>query len=76
MTTYQVHRFKRPDTERPRRLARKAAVCRYLDRGTMTLYRWIKDESLNFPKPIRIRGINYIDLDEVDAWLKSQVVES
>jgi predicted DNA-binding transcriptional regulator AlpA len=73
--TYQVQRFKKADQEKPRRLARKAAVCRYLGRGQMTLWRWMHDESLKFPRPICIRDVEYIDLDEIDAWLRRRVVE-
>jgi predicted DNA-binding transcriptional regulator AlpA len=72
--SYQIHRFKRPDTEQPRRLARKAGTCRYLGRSQMTLWRWMHDQSLGFPKPICIRDVEYFDLDEVDAWLKERVV--
>jgi predicted DNA-binding transcriptional regulator AlpA len=73
--SYQVHRFKPADAEKPRRIARKAATCRYLGRSQMTLWRWMHDTALNFPKPIQIRNVEYLDLDEVDAWLRQRVVK-
>jgi predicted DNA-binding transcriptional regulator AlpA len=69
----RIERFKKPDAEQPRRLARMAALCRYLGRSQMTLWRWTHDGSLNFPKPIVIRGVAYFDLDQVDLWLRERV---
>jgi predicted DNA-binding transcriptional regulator AlpA len=71
--SYTVQRFKKPDGEKPRRLARMAALCRYLNRSQMSMWRWTHDESLNFPKPIVIRRVKYYDLDEVDGWLRERV---
>ena len=34
----------------------------------MTLYRWDRDDSLNFPKPVRIRGRKYRDEAQLDAF--------
>jgi len=34
----------------------------------MGLWRWLRDESLNFPKPIYIRKRRYWDADEIDQW--------
>jgi predicted DNA-binding transcriptional regulator AlpA len=71
----RILRFKRPDAEQPRRLARKAATARYLNRGDMTLWRWMHNETLHFPKPIKIGNAEYLNLDEVDEWLRQRIVE-
>jgi hypothetical protein len=34
----------------------------------MTGWRWDHDPTLNFPKPVRIRGRKYRDADELDAF--------
>ena len=46
------------------------AVCTRYGISLMTLYRWDRDSSLGFPKPIRIRTRKYrrvVELDEFDA---------
>jgi predicted DNA-binding transcriptional regulator AlpA len=34
----------------------------------MTLWRWLQDESLGFPKPSKIRQRRYWDADEIEAF--------
>jgi predicted DNA-binding transcriptional regulator AlpA len=34
----------------------------------MTLFRWLKDEKLGFPKPIRINGRRYWRLADLQAF--------
>ena len=41
----------------------------------MTTWRWGKNPELNFPKPAIINNIPYFDFDEVDAWMRSRVVD-
>jgi predicted DNA-binding transcriptional regulator AlpA len=41
----------------------------------MTLWRWDRDPSLNFPKAIRIRGRNFRRLGELRAWEAAQATE-
>jgi len=38
----------------------------------MTLWRWLKDPALNFPKPIYISKRRYWRFEEVLAWMESQ----
>jgi hypothetical protein len=38
----------------------------------MTLWRWKNDPNLNFPAPAVIRGVDYNNLDAVDAWMEAQ----
>jgi predicted DNA-binding transcriptional regulator AlpA len=39
----------------------------------MTLWRWLQDESLGFPKPTMIRGRRYWDADSVEAFRNRMV---
>jgi predicted DNA-binding transcriptional regulator AlpA len=34
----------------------------------MTLWRWLRDPKLNFPKPITINGRRYWREDSLSAW--------
>jgi predicted DNA-binding transcriptional regulator AlpA len=43
-------------------LARELGVC------PRTLSRWLTDESVDFPKPVIIRGRNYFHRAAVEAW--------
>lgn len=40
-----------------------------------TLYRWDRNARLNFPKPIRINGRKYRDVEQLDAWDRSHGLE-
>lgn len=37
-------------------------------RSDMSLYRWLRDETLNFPKPIYINRYRYWRLADLLAW--------
>lgn len=36
----------------------------------MTLYRWEKDDALNFPQPLRIKRRKFFRVEELDTWDK------
>lgn len=38
----------------------------------MSIYRWLRDEKLHFPKPIIINRRRYWALDEIVAWERSR----
>ena len=40
----------------------------------MTLFRWINDETLNFPKPRYVRGRRYWRAEDVYAWIEREAV--
>ena len=40
--------------------------------SNVTLWRWVRDPGLNFPKPIKISRRNYFRADEIDAWIEAQ----
>lgn len=64
-----------PEPKHPPRWARNAELARYLNRTKMTVWRWQRDPELEFPQPTVINGISYTDLNEIDAWMKSLVVD-
>ena len=37
--------------------------------STMSLWRWLHDDELKFPPPVKINGRNYWKLAELRAWL-------
>jgi aromatic ring-cleaving dioxygenase len=41
---------------------------RYGNRSDMALWRWLRDEKLNFPKPLYINQFRYWKLTELVAW--------
>ena len=55
------------------RYVRNAQLAKYLDVSAMTVWRWQRDESLNFPQPRVINGNPFTDLDLVDEWMRTSV---
>jgi len=45
------------------------------DISDMTLWRWLHDDKLGFPKPMYINGRRYWDEEEIEAWQHSGVLE-
>ncbi|MDR7147069.1 DNA-binding protein [Rhizobium sp. BE258] len=41
---------------------------RYDDISDMTLWRWIKDESVGFPAPIKIGQLRFFDIEKLEAF--------
>ena len=52
----------------------KAATVRELCGGVsdMSLWRWLNDPDLNFPKPIKIQSRRYWREADVAAWLEQR----
>jgi excisionase family DNA binding protein len=65
---HKIQTINRPNI-RPR-WTNGSATCRYINISNMTLWRWLHDPALRFPKPRRIRGRNIFDLDRVDDWME------
>ena len=42
-------------------------VCDRFDISKMTLWRWLKDEKLTFPRPIVMNGRRYFNEQEIEA---------
>jgi predicted DNA-binding transcriptional regulator AlpA len=55
------------------RWVRNKQLAAYLNVTTMTVWRWQRDPSLNFPRPSVINGNPFTDLHKVDAWMKRRV---
>jgi uncharacterized protein YjcR len=58
-----------------RRWARNKQLAEYLGISVMTLHRWKRDPKLNFPAASEVNNIERNDLDLIDEWLKSRVVD-
>ena len=41
----------------------------------MTIWRWLHDQKLGFPAPLRINGRRYWNLTQLDAWEASRSAE-
>jgi predicted DNA-binding transcriptional regulator AlpA len=54
---------------------RNAALARYLGISRMALWQWQRDPDMGFPQPTRINEISYTDMNEIDAWMRSRVVD-
>lgn len=55
----------------PKKLLKSAAVkSRMGDISSQTLWRYGRDVTLGFPKPIRINGVRYWEASEIDAFIK------
>jgi predicted DNA-binding transcriptional regulator AlpA len=55
-----------------KRLLPDNKVCDRYSISAMTLWRWDRDPSLNFPRAIRIRGRKYRDEAELNAFDAAQ----
>jgi predicted DNA-binding transcriptional regulator AlpA len=42
------------------------------DISDVSLWRWIRNPTLKFPKPTKISGRLYFRADEIDAWIEAQ----
>jgi predicted DNA-binding transcriptional regulator AlpA len=42
------------------------------NRSHVTLWRWVRDNELNFPKPIQINRLNYWRLADLEEWEAAQ----
>lgn len=51
-----------------RRYIKSNAVLDRYGITAMTLYRWIRDSKLGFPKPVVINGVRFFALVELDAF--------
>ncbi|KRS18229.1 helix-turn-helix transcriptional regulator [Roseovarius indicus] len=63
-------------TENEKRIqaAKVLALCG--DISQMTLWRWMRDPALNFPKPVYIGNRRYWREADVIEWLESQNTEA
>ena len=43
-------------------------LARYGDISAMTLWRWVRDPKMGFPKPVYLNRRRYWDLDALDAF--------
>jgi predicted DNA-binding transcriptional regulator AlpA len=41
----------------------------------MTLWRWLKDENLNFPRPLTINRRRYWTVEDVEKWERYQAAK-
>ena len=64
-----------PLTER-RRWVRNGELAKYLGVSKMYVWRLKHQPEHNFPAAAKINGIEFNDLDKVDAWMEARVVPS
>jgi hypothetical protein len=57
------------------RWARNKATASYLNVSVMTLWRWKHDPKLGFPPAAVINEIKHNNLDAIDAWMNSRIVD-
>jgi predicted DNA-binding transcriptional regulator AlpA len=43
---------------------------------SMTLYRWILDERMNFPKPVYFGRFRYWRISDLEAWERVRISDS
>jgi predicted DNA-binding transcriptional regulator AlpA len=49
---------------------------RYGDSSDMTLWRWLHDEKMGFPQPLRINGRRFWRLTDLEEWERSRASAS
>ena len=51
----------------------KPALARELGVSSRTVSRWMEDQSLNFPAPIRLRGRLYFPRPKLEEWKAERI---
>jgi hypothetical protein len=49
-------------------VTRRTVRARFGDISEMTLWRWERNPSLAFPKPLTINGRKYYNVSEIEGW--------
>jgi predicted DNA-binding transcriptional regulator AlpA len=49
---------------------------RYGNKARLTLYRWMKDPDLGFPKPVKIRGRHFWKLGQLRQWERQRAARA
>jgi predicted DNA-binding transcriptional regulator AlpA len=60
----------------PEYLGSRAVRRRYGDISDMSLWRWLHDEKLNFPKPTIIQKRRYWRIAELEAWERARAARA
>jgi predicted DNA-binding transcriptional regulator AlpA len=63
-------------TEVADQLVPQPKVEREFDRTSMSLWRWLRDPKLNFPRPVKIRNRNYWRRADLENFKQRLVDES
>jgi predicted DNA-binding transcriptional regulator AlpA len=48
---------------------------RYNNMSDMSLWRWLNDEALNFPQPLRINRRRYWRLADLERWERERALQ-
>ena len=59
-------------SDAPQLRASRQIRAQFGDISEVTLWRWLKDEALRFPQPIKISGRNYFRADEIEEFIQRQ----
>lgn len=59
-----------------KKLKPKPDVARDFGVTTRSIDRWIKDQSLGFPRPVKINSRCYFDADALEAWKAARLRHS
>ena len=62
----------KPDKPSPNVFLTGPQVQRRYQKSHVTLWRWINDANLGFPKPMRVNRLNYWKLADLQAWEAAQ----
>ena len=63
-------------SKEPGRWLRNAPLSRYLGISPVTLWRWKKDEALQFPDPSVVNRVQYNNVEAVDKWMRERAVKN
>jgi len=63
-----MHEHERGEIEQGKYLPSRPLRRRYHDISDMTLWRWLNDDELGFPRPVIINGRRYWLISELEAW--------
>ncbi|WP_377828812.1 helix-turn-helix transcriptional regulator [Bradyrhizobium lupini] len=60
--------------KKPGQWLRNRDLADLLNVTPVTIWRWQRNASMKFPQPSIVNGLPFTDVDEINAWMKSRVV--
>jgi predicted DNA-binding transcriptional regulator AlpA len=70
-----AHKQRRGKATAETKWLRNVDLADYLGVSQICVYRWQRDPDVGFPQPTRINNLPYTNIDAIDSWMRSRVVD-
>lgn len=65
----------KPSVRSPRLITARTVLQKFDGMSEMTLWRWLRDDRLNFPQPVYILSKRYWREADIDGWIAQRGAE-